>query len=307
MLLERLDQHGLLHVGDLELTRHDGEHEAHAVVELGPLLGEHLRQVHLALLVEGEPQRVKVAQDVLGRLVLDDAAALVEERHVGRRERRRELELLVHLVLSLQLLQRRRVLEADGEGDRRVGVVLAHVAQELGRRGALLVVAGRGAAQQGLQGRVLVVLRPLLDRQLRDVQGGRVELADGAKGREARVARIRGHDGAREAAVPRRHRLGLLALHHALQVVHDLARVVVGHAGRPARADAVGAVDQHHRQHGHVILAGGRKQRRDGVGRRVGEGASAAHTHTVPRHTHTHTGGKGAGAWPQGGPLPSIP
>lgn len=41
-------------------------------------------------------------------------------------------------------------------------------------------------------------------------------------------------------------------MHHVLQDLNDLPRVVVGNLGHPAGSDAAGAVHQHHRDDGHV-------------------------------------------------------
>eukprot|EP00964_Phaeocystis_antarctica_P055492 scaffold32647_cov80-Phaeocystis_antarctica.AAC.1 len=62
------------------------------------------------------------------------------------------------------------------------------------------------------------------------------------------------HHLPRVAAVPRVHRLLRLVSHQPPQVGDDLAWVVVGHARRPAGANALRAVDEDHRQDGHVVL-----------------------------------------------------
>ncbi len=48
------------------------------------------------------------------------------------------------------------------------------------------------------------------------------------------------------------HFPGLLAVEHAAQVGDDLAHVVVVDARAPAGADAVGSIDEHHGDDGHV-------------------------------------------------------
>ena len=68
------------------------------------------------------------------------------------------------------------------------------------------------------------------------------------------VPRVGRRDRAVEAAVPRRHRQRRVVVHHPPQVLHDLARVVVRHRRRPAGADPLGAVDEHHRQDRQVPL-----------------------------------------------------
>ena len=86
--------------------------------------------------------------------------------------------------------------------------------------------------------------------------GGAADLADLAE-REVGLAGRLGVelDAAVEAAVPGLHGLQLLARQQALQVGHDVARVEVGDAGAPARADALRAVHQYHWQDGRVPAA----------------------------------------------------
>ena len=67
-----------------------------------------------------------------------------------------------------------------------------------------------------------------------------------------------------EAAEPRVHDRGLLAREHGAEVGDDLGRVVVGHERRPAGANAVAPVDEHHGQDRHVPEP---PQTTDGAGR----------------------------------------
>jgi len=50
------------------------------------------------------------------------------------------------------------------------------------------------------------------------------------------------------------HRQGVLLVEHAVDVVDDLPRVVIGDLTRPAGPDALGAVDEHHGNDGNVPL-----------------------------------------------------
>ena len=81
----------------------EGLPPARVRVDRGRIVGQGALQLRPAVGDEGE--RVRKEEDVgvallgqLGGVVLGDARLLVEERHVGRRERRRELELLVQQI-----------------------------------------------------------------------------------------------------------------------------------------------------------------------------------------------------------------
>ena len=58
----------------------DSKHSGGAAAHLSQPVGEE----SLALLVQGQAQRVEVLQDLLGGVVLADAALVVEQDHVGR-------------------------------------------------------------------------------------------------------------------------------------------------------------------------------------------------------------------------------
>lgn len=80
---------------------------------------------------------VKVEEDLLWRSVLLDLALGVEADHVGRRERARDLELLLESVLLDRLLALLR--KRDDEVHRRVRVVLLvvlHRSQQPSSEGA---------------------------------------------------------------------------------------------------------------------------------------------------------------------------
>mmetsp|Transcript_33395 Transcript_33395/g.89544 ORF Transcript_33395/g.89544 Transcript_33395/m.89544 type:complete len:286 (-) Transcript_33395:1184-2041(-) len=120
-----------------------------------------------------------------------------------------------------------------------LGVVLAHVVD---LQLPLLVRAGHAGLHE-----LLVVLRPLAQRELRDLQDRGARLRVGAQAVPLALLLLGRPDRAREVPVPRRHCLGPLPLDEQPHVCYDLARVVVGHGGAPASADALRAVDEHHR------------------------------------------------------------
>ncbi len=65
-------------------------------------------------------------------------------------------------------------------------------------------------------------------------------------------ALFEGSDRTEAHLVPGLHRCHGLPRKQCLDVGHHIARVVVGDAGGPARANALSAVQQHQRQDGHV-------------------------------------------------------
>lgn len=50
------------------------------------------------------------------------------------------------------------------------------------------------------------------------------------------------------------HLLGLLSVDHLAEVGDDLAGVVVLNGGGVTSTNTIGSVDQHHGNHGHVVL-----------------------------------------------------
>ena len=77
----------------------------------------------------------------------------------------------------------------------------------------------------------LEVLRPTVDRQLRDLNGGIVELGAGTDDIVLVVADLL--DRAAEAAPPRKHGFLLFVLHQAVDVGNDVFRVVCGNRRAP--------------------------------------------------------------------------
>mmetsp|Transcript_23554 Transcript_23554/g.64092 ORF Transcript_23554/g.64092 Transcript_23554/m.64092 type:complete len:425 (-) Transcript_23554:201-1475(-) len=142
------------------------------------------------------------------------------------------------MLQGLHLLLRDRDDKVHGV----LGVVLLEVLN--------LSAAGALRGKHGSE-RLLVVLRPAPDGQLRDLQRRRAPLLDHADNVVA-VLVGRGHDAALEAGPPGAHLLQGLAPNVPLQVRDDVARRVVGQGGGPAGSDPIGAVDQQHGQHGNV-------------------------------------------------------
>ena len=95
----------------------------------------------LALLVEVQTDAVELLQDILRGVVLDDAALLVEQLHIGGGDGGLELELANEPILLLLVRIDRILAGGDGEGDRGIGMVLLKVLDINRRLGLLLAAA----------------------------------------------------------------------------------------------------------------------------------------------------------------------
>mmetsp|Transcript_21696 Transcript_21696/g.30168 ORF Transcript_21696/g.30168 Transcript_21696/m.30168 type:complete len:237 (+) Transcript_21696:1795-2505(+) len=191
---------------------------------------------------------VELLDDGLGVLILGDDAFAVEQVHVASAQCGADLEFLLQPLCQCNAHVALRELDLKVNGC--IRVVFLVVRDE--RR--LLFLLGLYHVLQ----KVLVVLSPLPDRQLSDLDRGFVQLLNDSRDlvREALVPRLLRHrlNGSVEALVPGMHGLQLLVFEHALKVGNDVPRVEVGDVGAPSCADSVSTIDQHHGEDGYVDL-----------------------------------------------------
>mmetsp|Transcript_55488 Transcript_55488/g.130249 ORF Transcript_55488/g.130249 Transcript_55488/m.130249 type:complete len:248 (+) Transcript_55488:1115-1858(+) len=172
-----------------------------------------------------------------------DFSFLVEEDHVVCRQRASKFERLFqsYVLMSFHLL----LCDCDDEMHRNLRVALLEVFNLASTRSV-----GR---QHGLQHSLLVVLCPLLDRELGDLQRGRASLLNHAHGLIANLVR-RQDDTSLEASIPGAHVLHWLASKVPLQVRNDVPWMEVRKEGGPASSNSFGAVHKDKRERRNVPL-----------------------------------------------------
>ena len=243
--IELLDEFLLLLAIDDQTPVDDGENETHLVGQALELrLGETNEHVS-ALRVHVETKRNERFQDLERRGVLGDDTVLVEQVHVGDVQLGAELELL----LEARGLRRRQVFRRHGDDEVHgaVRVVFLVVGDE--RLGVLRL------RREHVFEEFLVIGGPRSQRQFSDFQGALVanviRTSDGVA--SFTLDELFG-DGTVEVSVPRMHHHWGFTLEHESDIGDEVSRIEVRNARRPSRTDAFGAVHQHERENGVVVI-----------------------------------------------------
>ena len=175
------------------------------------------RHTYLSLLVVAQPDRVEVLNDLFRCVVLLDLSFEVEAHHVTRVNLRRQLEVLLQplLLRFLELLGTHRDYEVHVPVVVVFFVVLSlasayssKVNQMMANLDCAITLFAAHSLKLGLER-----LRPLVDRQLSNLNGRVVQFLDNASTFELVVRGL--FDRAIEASPPGKHWDLLLAFHDA--------------------------------------------------------------------------------------------
>mmetsp|Transcript_8373 Transcript_8373/g.19773 ORF Transcript_8373/g.19773 Transcript_8373/m.19773 type:complete len:242 (-) Transcript_8373:2465-3190(-) len=202
------------------------------------LKGQLLNEIALASFIHLQSHFGKFLHDLLGALELRNPALMVKKHHIGLVDRALQSHSHVNAFLLFCLFKLAAV-HPDHKMNTALRVILPDVVDI---QFCLLLFPTRHIGLQEL----LVVLSPLSQRQLRDLQDCRARLCKGAM---AIVLAFfpRRFDTSCETTIPRLHAVHWLLLYELAHVRDNVQGVVVGHGCAPARPDALGSIDQNQR------------------------------------------------------------